>query len=102
MISIEILHSPDNELKGQHLYYFDKIVLGTGYSCELLINDIKLRKKHLQLELSDTELYLDTFSNDTYYLSNNKKISGRKRHQIGDVITIQNTSFKILSFMIIT
>jgi len=98
MISIEITNSPDKDMNGIHSFYFDEIVIGSKLSCSLVINDNSLEKKHITLKVNESQVFCAPISKSTYYLSNGKKISGRKLHKAGDIITIGSTDIKIISF----
>ncbi len=97
MIELEFTHSPDNEIIGKYKIFKQKITIGTLKDNIIIINDDKIKKLHLVFEVTAHGLAIYDYQR-CYYLSNGKKISGKKLHQQNDTIKIGDTQFKILNF----
>ena len=96
MIEIEIIESPDTEFLGIYQTFRSRFSVGTKGI--LPIADPKLNPIHIQLELDKKGIRVSSVNPGSFFHLNNKKIAGKKQVQIGDLIKIGNTSFKILNF----
>jgi hypothetical protein len=98
MISIEILNCDNDLLLGVHTFYFDEIVLGSSKTCNIIIADKSIQKKHLHIEVNDSNAFCSTIQSGVYYFCNGKKFSGKKMYRQSDVISIGTTSFRVIDF----
>ncbi|MBT3583856.1 MAG: hypothetical protein HN509_03035 [Halobacteriovoraceae bacterium] len=96
MIEIEIIESPDPEILGPHSFYFQKLIFGRSKNSHLFIDDRALCKNHIRIEKSESGVLCQNMESK-FYLSNGKKISGKKLHKIDDLIKIGETTLKIVS-----
>ena len=97
MIEIAITSSPDEEVIGTHRYFFENIYLGPYPSCHLVIGDPHLEGLILIFENTEKGVAVSERGGN-FYLSNGKKISGKRIHKKGDVITLGHTVFKIMEY----
>jgi len=98
MIEIEILESNDPEIIGFYKTYHNQLLIGSDMENDIIIRDKKIYKFHLKLLTSKTGVYCENIKKNIFYFSNDKKISGRKIHNINDTIRISNTLIKIINF----
>ncbi len=94
MIEISITSSPDEEVIGTHRYFFENIFLGPYPSCHLVIGDPHLEGLTLVFENTEKGVAVSE-KGGNFYLSNGKKISGKRIHKKNDVIILGHTVFKI-------
>ena len=95
MIEIEIVNSPDTEILGKLFFNFPKVEMGQTPPFHLKINDPHLEMQKIILESSPKGVGVFE-KNEGPYLSNGKKIRGKKIHAPGDIVTFGKTQLKIL------
>jgi len=95
MIVLNITKSPDLDSKGTFSSPKRKITIGLSIDCDLYLRDKKISKFHLVLHSLPEGVAITTLNLNDFYLSNGKKISGKKIHQIGDIITIGDSEFSL-------
>ena len=94
MIEISITHSPDEEVLGVHCYFFETIFMGPYPSCHLVIEDPYFEGRIIIFENTKNGVFVYE-KGGNFYLSNGKKISGKRIHKKGDIITLGRTTFEI-------
>lgn len=82
MIAINIIKSPRVDEVGKVQVEYDLLKIG----------------KNLILEVIEDQLIVSTGSSDLYYLSNNKKYSGKRYHRKDDLILFEKMHIKIINF----
>ncbi len=98
MIKLEFTKSPDSEILGIQKRPASSITIGSSHQADIVIFDQALKNLHLSLFVLDNNMWIKNFSNVDFYHSNNKKISGKKIHQVNSIISIGSTEFKILDY----
>lgn len=96
MITIEFIHSPDQDIITRFDFLFDRIALSQKAPADLIIADPDFPHQPIGLRMEADRLVL--LPDDTPYLHNGKKMLGVRRLSQNDEITIGKTSFRILSF----
>ena len=99
MFTLELKSTPDKERLGSYTFYYPKIIASKKLSeCHLYLPDISLNDQSLIIVEKDNglEVYERT---DGFYLSNNKKISGKKTHRIGDSFGIGESMLQVVSII---
>jgi hypothetical protein len=98
MIEIEVLNSTDKDQIGVVTFYKDILYVGNDFSCDLYIQDSKLEKSHLVIDISSNFIYLYLQSNVDFIHINNKRYNKSKKIEVNDEIKIGNTVLKIKKF----
>jgi hypothetical protein len=98
MIRFKILRAQDSDLIGEHLYHFNRITLAKSEQSTLVVEDTNMAYLGLIIEVINDGVLVNTLPVGNYYLSNNKKIAGTKKHKAGDRIEFGSTSLEILEF----
>lgn len=91
MISIKILHSPDENKISTFTFEFDSISIGSRKKCDIYIKDQIIGKLILHFEVKGQSAIVRNNDSDLFYYINGKKISGSKLIKIGDHIKIGKT-----------
>lgn len=99
MISIEILNCKNDKRQGEYKFYKDLLNLGSDTECDLFIDEDNFRPYHSSIFIHDYKLYLEIHNTEDHALVNGKRSNAKKVIQIGDVITLNTTKFKIKSFL---
>lgn len=100
MIEIEFEKSPDSEIVGKYLSYKNNLIFGSSAKqCSLIIDDPAIDSQHIALELSSTGLACHNSELGRFFHVNSKKFSGSKNLKAGDIVTIGETTFKIVNFL---
>tara|TARA_R110000868_G_scaffold97619_17_gene268673 strand:- start:2663 stop:3088 length:426 start_codon:yes stop_codon:yes gene_type:complete len=98
MFILELISSPDPDRNGEYRFFFPEIRIGNIVSLShLYIPDSHIGSSLLKIRAEQTGL-LVWEERGGFYISNGKKISGRKIHTIGDIIQIGESQIKIKSF----
>ena len=97
MVELEFVDSPDGDILGKRVVYFDEISLGSSRINTIIVEDPDLKKRALRLSIRESGIYVENLDSG-HYFSNDKKVSGKKRHARGDRICVGSTTFKIVSF----
>jgi len=96
MISLKFTNSPDKEIIGTWKTFAKKVLIGSSKTCNIIIEDDKISKVHLCLELKKDGLIIHGLSEKAQYFSNGKKIFGTKLHTTGDKVRFGDTEFEII------
>lgn len=103
MIKFKIISSPDQTLSQEHLFFFDQITVGNLRDrCLLNIFDPQWPNGqilHLTIQ-ADGVLSEFKSTRQESYLSNGKKIKGRKLNKAGDQIQIGESVIEIVEWSI--
>ena len=94
---MEFLDSPDRDILGRRVVGFDEVFLGSGRANGIIVDDPDTKRRDIRLSVMESGVFVENCESD-HYLSNGKKVSGKKLHSPGDCIGLGNTTFKILSF----
>lgn len=97
MFVLELKSSPDEERLGAYTFYFPKIIGSRKLSeCHLYLPDTTLTEQSLSIiEKADgLEVYERT---NGFYISNGKKISGKKIHRVGDSFGLGQNLLQVVS-----
>ena len=97
MLQLEFINSPDPEILGTVSYGNPRLIIGTSQNDDIIICDPKINPAYFTMEVKENGVICYNNIDGIFYLSNGKKISGRKLHKVGDTIKIGDTFFKILS-----
>ena len=97
VVELEFLNSPDRDVLGKRVIYFDEISLGRSRANMVIVDDPGVEKKDIRLSVTESGVFVENCES-AYYFSNDKKVSGKKLHSQGDSIRVGNTTLKILSF----
>lgn len=97
MIHFEITDSPDLNVKTDFKFHRNEVYLGRKAD-DLCIADSHLQESHLLIEVPEKDLLIHPQRGVEFYLLNGKRSTSIRRAKAGDVITIGNTSIKILAF----
>lgn len=97
MIHFEITDSPDLNVKTDFKFHRNQVYLGRRAD-DLCIVDPGLRDSHLLIEVPEKDLLIHPQRDVEFYLLNGKRSTSIRRAKVGDVITIGNTSIKILGY----
>lgn len=98
MIEIEILNSPDREALGIRKFNFDNIFLGQSNKNNMVIQDPKLGKCHLSIEIHSDGISCRSMAENIFFVEE-KKMIGEKIFLPHSPIQIGDTIFKVLSFL---
>lgn len=99
MFILELQSSPDEERLGSYTFYYPKIIASKKLSeCHLYLPDASISDQCLIIieKIDGLEVYEKT---NGFYLSNDKKISGRKIHRVGDSFGIGKSLLKVTSIV---
>lgn len=97
MIIFEITESPDSNVKKQFTFYKNQVYLGKN-SGDLWINDSLILQNNTLLEVINNDLLIHPQRGVEFYLINGKRASVIRKLKRMDVITIGNTSLRIIDF----
>lgn len=98
MINFEILNSSDTEFNGTYLNHFDSFLVGSSHRADIVIEDPSINPLHLSLEVKEETIICRSYEKEFSFLVNNKKYSGTKVLKCQDVLSIGETSIRILNF----
>lgn len=98
MINLKVLKSTDPNAEGTYEYQFDVLTLGRTEKNDLIIKDQLLPSIALMFIIEGNSLFVQTLHSDLFCFINNKKMSGRKLLQAGDIVVLGSHSFEILGF----
>lgn len=98
MINLKVLKSTDPNAEGTYEYQFDVLTLGRTEKNDLIIKDQLLPSIALMFIIEGNSLFVQTLHPDLFCFINNKKMSGRKLLQAGDIVVLGSHSFEILGF----
>lgn len=97
MIHIEVIQSPDSDVRGSYKYFQNQIYIGRK-SEFLQIFDNGLNELHLMLEVIEGQLYVHPQPNVPFYLIDGKRATNIRKIKSGQVLKISNTSIKVIEF----
>ena len=97
MIELEFIDSPDRDVLGKRVVYFDDFSLGRGGGNAIIVDDPALKIRDIRFSVVERGVWVENGESD-YYLVNGKKISGKKIHTSEARIQAGNTVFTIVSF----
>ncbi len=99
MFTLELQSTPDKERLGSYTFYYPKIIASKKLSeCHLYLPDTSLSDQSLLIIEKPDGLEIHERTNG-FYISNNKKISGRKIHRVGDSFGIGQSMLQIASIV---
>jgi len=99
MIAIEFTKSPDEDiLNCRYERLQRKITVGSTRNHNIIISDPEINNSTMTLSTDQDGVWVDNNDKHNYYLSNQKKVSGKKLHHVNDEITIGKTTFKIIHY----
>lgn len=99
MFSIELKSCPDQERLGVYDFYFPKIIISRRLSeCHLYLPDLSIKDLSLLVIQKADGIEVHERSSG-FYVSNGKKISGKKIHRVGDTFGIGNSVFQVTSVL---
>ena len=98
MLELEFLESPDTDVLGKRVVFFDEVSMGRARSNVIIVDDPGMEPRDIRLNVLESGIFVENRESG-HYLSNGKKVSGKKLHSPGDGIRVGGTSFKILSFV---
>lgn len=99
MFILELKLCPDQERIGTYTFYFPKIVVSRKINdCHLYLPDHSLKEQSLLVVEKSNGLEVSEKSNG-FYLSNDKKISGKKIHHVGDSFGLGQCLLQIVSIV---
>ena len=97
MFILELISSSDPDRNGDYRFFFPEIRIGNILSLShLYVPDPKIGKSLLRVRAQESGLLIWE-DRGGFYISNGKKISGKKIHHIGDVIEIGDSLLKVKS-----
>ncbi len=97
MIHLEILETPDHNVKTSFQYFQNMLYLGST-SGDLQIHDAELKPSHLMLEVLENQLLVHPQRDVKFFLINGKRATSIRKIKSGDTLTIGRTLIKILHF----
>lgn len=101
MIKFKIISSPDQTLSEEHQFYFNQVTIGNlRDSCVLNIFDPKWPNAHILHLTPQKDGVISEFKSNRQesYLSNGKKIKGRKLNQQGHQIQVGDTVIEVIEW----
>ncbi len=97
MIELEFIKSPDLDLTSKFKVSGNRLILGKTKMADLLIADPTFSSLVFALEVYDQQTLVAYIENNTQlFFVNNKKVSGKKKILIDDIIQIGETIFKVI------
>ena len=97
MIELECIESPDKDVLGKKMIYFDQITIGRSRTNVVIVEDHDMEARDVRLSVVESGVFVENRESE-HYFSNDKKISGKKLHSQGDRFRVGATTFKIMSF----
>lgn len=101
MIRFKIISSPDQTLSEEHHFFFNQVTIGNlRDSCVLNIFDPKWPNAHILHLIPQQDGVVSEFKSTQQesYLSNGKKIKGRKLNQKGHQIQVGDSVIEIVDW----
>lgn len=99
MFKISVTTCPDPEYIAEYTFYFPQIKISKFHHiAHLPIPDQAMGKQVLVLKTQPDGILIWE-NTGGYYLSNGKKIAGKKLHRVGDRFGFGDTAFEITSFI---
>ena len=97
MIHFEILKSPDAGMITKIEFFQNVIFIGKTKG-NIIIADPSLSESHVMIEVINNDLIIHPQKNVDYYLIDGKRATSVRKIKPDQVITIGQTSFKIINF----
>lgn len=97
MLKIKIERCPDEDLIGEHITYFQKILFGRNKTNDFIIKSNETPEKAISLHCNEKGIFVKTRELD-HFLSNGKKVKGEKVHKLGDKIEFAGTVIEFLEY----
>ncbi len=97
MIHFEILKSPDAGMITK-IEFFQNVIFIGKTKANIIIADPSLSESHVMIEVINNDLIIHPQKNVDYYLIDGKRATSVRKIKIDQVITIGQTSFKIIKF----
>ena len=98
MINLEVQSSSDSDRLGLFSFHKELIYVGENHDADLFIPADGLKTNHIFLEIIDSKLLAHLGRDIEFILINGKRTTSFKSLKIGDKVTINSLTFKILSF----
>ena len=97
MIQFKITCSPDQNVINTFKFFQNQIYIGQARG-NLRINDSKLSKSHVMIEVVEKDLIIHPQKDVSHYLINGKRATQIRKIKAGDIITIGDTVLEMLAF----
>lgn len=97
MLVLEVIHCPDQLIFGDIFFYFSRLRIGRSPKCHLVINDSKVKSIDLILSMHQEGVLIENVKS-SFYLSNSKKVTGKKYHNLNDTFQLGDTLLKIKAY----
>lgn len=97
MLVLEVIQCLDQLIFGDIYFYFSKIKIGRSPKCHLIINDSKIKSIDLILSMHQEGVLIEN-ARSSFYLSNSKKVTGKKYHNTNDTFQLGDTLLKIKAY----
>ena len=95
MIKFEIYSDLSNIPPMPVSIYYPAFLIGNSSRCHLKLNSASKNFPCLKCELREGKVFFETTNNQAFFI-NGKKVLGLASIQIGDLIKLENISFKVL------
>ena len=97
MIVIEILETPDPNVKTSFRFHKNDLYIGKNRG-DLLIADTSLLASHIMIEILELELLVHPQKGVESFLVNGKRATTIRKVKVGDTITFGHTTLKLIDF----
>ena len=101
MIELEFIESPDKDVVGKKILFFDEITIGKRYANNILVSDPGIIGDALSLQVTEKGVRIKNLDAPCFFM-NKIKVSGTKLYKKGlkerPEIRIGDTVFTIISF----
>lgn len=98
MISINIISADNPDFLGNYTIHKSLIQIGSSHTVDIYCPHTNLADVHCYIEIQNEKLILNLNENATPILVNKKITTGFKNLKVGDILTIEEISFKIIDF----
>ncbi len=98
MIHVKVLKSIDQNAAGSYEYEFDAISIGKNNRNDLILKDDKIPNYSVIFYIENNILFAKTNTPGHFCLHNGKKFSGKKKVEIGDIISIGSSDLEVALF----
>jgi len=99
MLKLKVIHCPDESFIGEYQFFFPRVKVGRKINhVHFYLNDSMIHRSVLCLE-EQPDGILIWEEGGGYYLSNDKKISGKKLHRVGDTFGIGDSKIQIIQIV---
>lgn len=99
MIHLEVQSSTDSDRLGSFLFHKELIYVGVNHDADLFIPEDGLKKNHIFLEVVESKLLVHLGRDTKFILVNGKRTTSFKTLKIGDTISINSLTVKIINYL---